>query len=216
MLDVEPVLGSLVCNLSNENYEQSLVNYHFWFELGQTYAQIPPSLVFNSIWDHKSKLPNPPPDYHIYPTAPLVLRFVRDAESSHILDSHSTGLLSRLRESILQEFFDAGIKLSNNLFDSHKDYIVDANLIAHCANLGYIEEAVIRDQILQSLISQPCLYNCLATALIVLFKIAGATFVAYVDPAVIDRCFCLLRGLRWSGGEIDVSGICQWSVAELK
>ena len=56
-----------------------------------------------------------------------------------------------------------------------------------------MEEAAIRNHILQSLISHPKLYSHQADALIILFKLAGATFEAYVDPAVVDRCFELLK-----------------------
>ena len=70
----------------------------------------------------------------------------------------------------------------------------EANLLAHWANLGYVEEATIRDHILQSLISHPNLYDHQADALIVLFRLAGATFEAYADPSAVDRCFQLLKG----------------------
>jgi len=68
------------------------------------------------------------------------------------------------------------------------------NFIARWANLGFVKEAVIRDHILQSLISHPKLYDHQADALIILFKLAGATFETYADPSVVDRCFQLLQG----------------------
>ena len=52
---------------------------------------------------------------------------------------------------------------------------------------------MIRDHILQSLISHPKLYDHQADALIILLKLAGATFAAYADPSVVDRCFELLK-----------------------
>ena len=61
------------------------------------------------------------------------------------------------------------------------------------ANLGYVEETTIRDHILQSLISHPKLYKFQADALIILFKLAGATFAKYSDPAVVDGCFELFK-----------------------
>ena len=51
----------------------------------------------------------------------------------------------------------------------------------------------------QSLISQPALWDHQADALIILFKLAGATFEAYADPSVVDRCFELLKGKYQSG-----------------
>ena len=40
-----------------------------------------------------------------------------------------------------------------------KYFYADTNLIAHWANLGYVEEPAIRNHILQSLISHPKLYD---------------------------------------------------------
>ena len=76
---------------------------------------------------------------------------------------------------------------------------MDANLIAHCANPGYIEEATICKHILQSLISHPKLHSHQASAPHILFKIAGAAFAAYVEPSVVDRCCELLRVHGYTG-----------------
>ena len=75
---------------------------------------------------------------------------------------------------------------------------VDANLIAHWANLGYVDETTIRNHILQSLISHPTLDDHQADALVILFKLAGATFEAYADPSVVNRCFELLQDHKYS------------------
>ena len=74
-------------------------------------------------------------------------------------------------------------------------FISEANLIACWANLGCVEESAIHNHILQSLISKPVpkLYDHQVDAIIVLFRIAGATFEAYADPSVVDRCFELLK-----------------------
>ena len=52
---------------------------------------------------------------------------------------------------------------------------------------------MIRNRILQSLISFPKLYDHQANAMIILFKIAGATFEAYAGLSVVDRCFERLK-----------------------
>jgi len=78
------------------------------------------------------------------------------------------------------------------------DLCAGANLIAHWANLRYVEEAAIRDHILQSLISHPKLYDRQVDVLTILFKLAGATFKAYADPTVFDRCFELLKGHNYN------------------
>ena len=81
------------------------------------------------------------------------------------------------------------------LFRSYhpEQFLADANFVAHWVNLGYVEESAIRNHILQALISHPKLYDHQAGALIILFKLAGATFQKYADPSVVDRCFELLE-----------------------
>ena len=83
--------------------------------------------------------------------------------------------------------------------DAVCEFYADANLVAHWANLGYLEENAIRHRVLQSLISHPRLYDHQADALIILFKLAGATFEAYADPSVVNRCFELLKGHSYRG-----------------
>jgi len=82
-------------------------------------------------------------------------------------------------------------------------FCADTNLIAHWANLGYVEEHSIRNHILQSLISHPTLYDHQADALVILFKLAGTTFGAYTDPSVVDRCFELLKDYSKLNGTND-------------
>ena len=69
-----------------------------------------------------------------------------------------------------------------------------ANFVAHLVNLGHVEEPVVRGHILQSLTSHRKLYTHQADGLIILFKLAGATFQKYADPSVVDRCFEFLEG----------------------
>ena len=125
--------------------------------------------------------------------ARLITRFANDAESNHPLAPHSSGLQSRLSTRTLREFFKNNLRSLGGCTDI-VDFYTDANLIAHWANLGYVEEAAIHNHILQSFISHPKLYDHQADALIILFKLAGATFDAYTDPSVVDRCFELLKG----------------------
>ena len=91
-------------------------------------------------------------------------------------------------------------------------FYADANLIAHWTNLGYVNEAAIRNHILQSLISHSKLYDHQANALIILFKLAGATFGAYVDPSVVDRCFKLLQDHKYHNPYRDMFGSSRDSV----
>ena len=199
MESVDRALSQAVGRLSDQNYSQSLAFYRFWFDIGLKHRQIPSDQTFDTIWNNRvagsaafedGKL--------IHPAAHLILRFAREAESDHILAPHSPGLQSRLSARSLRGFFNNNLtvvwyKESNYVGDPEREFYTDANLIAHWANLGYVEETVIRNDILQSLISHPKLWDHQADALIVLFKLAGATFEAYADPSVVDRCFKLLK-----------------------
>ena len=196
---IQIALGSTISQLSDQNYDQKFPFYRFWFDLAQTHSEIPPDQVFDAIWGFREttaikhgggKL--------IHPTAPLALRFASDAESDHILAPHNVALRKRLCARFLCEFFEGNVKIvrhedSNWWHDGWELHYSDVNFVAHFVNLGYVEEAVIRDHILQSLISHPKLYNHQANGLIILFKLAGATFEKYADPSVVDRCFELLE-----------------------
>ena len=193
MKNIQKALGSWVKKLSDEHHEQSksLDYFRFWFGIAQAYSQTPsePDLTLDAIFEYRGRAPMSASD--MYPAAQLILRFVNDAESDPILGPHSAGLRSRFCARVLQEFFDQDLCAvhSGGTFGYHKD----VNLIAHCANLGYLKENTIRDHVLQSLISHDELHYHQSRALIILFKIAGATFAAYVDPVVVDRCFELLK-----------------------
>jgi hypothetical protein len=200
MENIKKALGSVIPKISDENYKQSFAFYRFWFDIGQTYHQIPPDLTFNTILDNRAGVSiHPGRGEIIHTTAHLITRFARDAESDPILSPHNAGLQSRLCTRILREWFNDNLKsvqcVEAGSWVGYKGcFHPEANLIAHWANLGYVEEAAIRDHILQSLISHPKLYNHQANALVILFKLAGATFGEYVDPSVVDRCFERLNG----------------------
>ena len=195
MEDIDYALNTTFANLSDQNYAESFDFYRFWFDIGHTYHQIPSDRIFHTIWSHRamnSKI-DPGTGQLIHSAADLILRFASDAESDHLLAPHSFRLQNRLSTKALQEFFSGNMSAVRGR--GYPDYTV-VNLIAHWANLGQIEEGVIRNHILQSLISHPTLHSHQAYALIILFKLAGATFEAYVDPSVLDRCFELLKNHR--------------------
>ena len=198
MEDIDKSLGIAVHQLSNENYGRSLAFYRLWFDMGQTYHQIPHDQIFNAIWNNRRSslsMINPGKGKLIHSTAHLIVRFASDAETDHLLAPHSTGLQSRLCAGILQEFFSGNLKATRS--EDAANFYTDANLIARWANLGYVEEAAIRNHILQSLVSHPTLYDHHVDALIILFKLAGATFEAYADPSVVDRCFEILKNHKY-------------------
>ena len=201
MTNIVRALDSVVAKLSDENYAQSLAFYRLWHDIGQTYNQIPSNWTFaNAIWNNRglSSNINPQDGKLIHPGVHLILRFIGDLESDQVLASHTSGLQSRLCSASLRGFFNgnmgaAATRESHPNSSIDNNFFADVNLIAHWANLGYVEEAAIRDHILQSLISDKKLYDHQADALVILFKIAGATFEAYADPSVVDRCFDLLK-----------------------
>ena len=193
--EIEIALGPAVSNLSAENYSQSLAFYRFWIDIGQTYLQIPLNIIFDTIWKNRTKGSTDAIDGQlIHPTAHLIPRLASDAESDHILAPYGSGLQQRLSTRTLQEFFTNNLRLVCIEKRTLGYFHAEANLVAHWINLGYVEEVAIRDHILQSLICHPKLYDHQADALLILFKLAGATFEAYADTSVIDRCFELLRG----------------------
>ena len=73
------------------------------------------------------------------------------------------------------------------------EFYTRVNLIAHWVNLGYVELEDVRDHILQSLAFQPTVHPHQLNSLTILLKISGATFAAYVDSSVMDRCCDLLK-----------------------
>ena len=201
---------SVVRELSDQNYSQSLDFYRFWFDIGQTYHQIPSGQVFDAIWNTRlmgSKINFLSSGNLIHSAAHLILRFASDAESDHLIGPYNSGLRSRLCAKSLQKFFSDNLSIARGWdAKSFYDFCTDANLIAHWTNLGYVEEAAIRNHILQSLISHPTLHDHQAYALIILFKLAGATFQAYTGQSVVDRCFELLKNHRTYDPEHGKSG----------
>ena len=194
MQTIGEALGLVVGGLSDQNYSQSLDFYRFWLGTGQGYVQVPSDQIFDAIWNNRVASSIQPNGGIFHSSAHLIPRFASDAVSDRILGPYSSELQSRLCARSLREFSSNNLMVARYGRDTMAEFYADANLIAHWANLGFVEEAAIRNHILQSLISHPRLYDHQADALIILFKIAGATFEAYADPSVVDRCFELLKG----------------------
>ena len=217
MSEIKNSLSSVFNNLSDETYERSLSFYRLWFDIQQTYSELPSDQTSDDIWNHRGSMKVKPEDGELFhPTAHLILRLARDAEADCIIGPHSTSLQSRLCSRTLRNFFENNMKGVRRRDDIrgynrnqetgswyqarldeiegiNRDSAVDSNLIAHWANSGCVTEAAIRNHILQSLVSHPELDGHQADAIIILLKIAGATFETYADPSVVDRCFELLK-----------------------
>ena len=205
---IKQELASAVKGLSDKNYEQSLDFYRLWFDIGCAHADIKPTQAFGDIWTYHCtnySQVNPGGGQLFRPAAHLIVRFAGDLESDPVIGPLSAGLQNRLCARLLQSFFGQGMIGAwqreggkdtrgydwspSELQDTERYVASDSNLIALWANLGYVEETVIRDRILQSLISFPKLYDHQADAMIILFKIAGATFEAYADSLVVVSSF---------------------------
>jgi hypothetical protein len=226
MENIQWSLDSVVRKISDENYEQSFACCRFWFDIAQTYHQIPSDLLFETILSNRGRDSTKGiRGESIHTTAHLILRFASDVESDPILAPHNVGLQSRLCARILQDFFSGnlgcvrGIETSS-WDDSARDFRASTHLIARWANLGYVEEAAVRNHILQSLISHPNMNRYQADALMIVFKVAGATFEAYAGPSVVDRCFELLRDRQSDNQEyqklvqvrtLPCSERCRWA-----
>ena len=199
MQKIQDALNILIYHISEQNYDQTFARYRLWFEITQTYSQEYPDQIFDSLLNIRGIHGiEPRRRRFIHPTAHLILRFAGDAESDNTLAPYAIGLQNRLCARILQEFFenDMGVVRreewgGENVLDR---FLSNTNLVAHWANLGYVEESTIRNHILQSLVSHSTkVYDHQVDALMILFKLAGATFEKYVDPLVVDHCFELLK-----------------------
>jgi len=191
MSDLRETLRDLIENLSEENYDRSLAQYRFWLDIGAAYGHINKNQVENDAWTIRQ------PDYDtlpIHPTAHLFFRFVEDIED-HLTSRSASEYHRQSCASVVAWCFEQNLTLVKRPESSQPGWLLTKmNFIARWANLGFVEEAAIRNHILQSLISHPTLYDHQADALIILFKLAGATFGTYADPSVVDRCLQLLKG----------------------
>ena len=188
-------LQNLIKNISEQNYDETLAQYRFWLDLGAAHGHIHESQAYNDAWQITSlnRSVNEGAQL-IHPTLDLFFRFVGDMEdkirsrcASDYHKAHCTKAVASCFEQNLS-LVKPGASWQKGQF------FLSMNLIARWANLGFVEEAVIRNHILQSLISHPNLHDHQADALIILFKLAGATFKTYVEPSVFDRSFQLLQG----------------------
>ena len=131
----------------------------------------------------------------------LLFRFITDAEQDPVLSRYAIGLHDRWCRESLERFFKQSLSYKPESGDdaTSRDlckFYTQVNLIAHWVNLGYVRLEDVRDRILQSLslTFQSYLYTHQCNSLVILLKISGATFAAYVDPSVMDHSCNLLKG----------------------
>ena len=189
MPDLQDTLRNLLGGLSEENYDESLTQYRLWLDIGDAHGLVKQDKLASdiewSIWQAASK-------ELIHPTVHLLIRFIGDVEADRKISGHASGLPRRRSTVALRSFFGMNLSLVGSRNGEWKAFLTEVNLIARWANLGYVEEETLRNRILQSLIALPKLHDHQADALTILFKLAGATFEAYADPSVVNRCCELL------------------------
>ena len=183
-------LSDLARGLFKGNYDESLKQYRFWLKIGVKHGHIDDEFqVANDICRiMQPDLLKVELGILTHPAFDLVTHFIRDIGADEAMSGQTFA-------TIVGAFFEENLSLvrSKNPQGKSDFFLIRVNLIASLANLGYVEKDVLRDQILQSLISSPKLYDHQADALIVLFKLAGPTLETIVDRSVVDRCFELLE-----------------------
>ena len=217
MSKINKFLSDLTRNLSEDNYDESVAQYRLWLDIGITHGHI-----IDEDKLARDVLRVMPSDLLkqgglVHPATRLFSRFVRDIEGSEALSGQVSGLRQCCAET-LAEFFEENLssvlwnrrvegegeagwgryslmaeEFSDELAKGRVEFLNKTNLIACWVNLGYVKRTVIRNHILQSLITDPKLQSHQADAFIILFKVAGATFGAHANPLVIDLCLGLLK-----------------------
>ena len=193
MSNFSVTLQKLVGNISEQNYDETLAQYCFWLDLGTAHGHIHKDQVDSDAWRIAWSNPSVNDGIQlVHPTLGLFFQFIGDMEDKIESQCASDYHKKRCTE-VVAECLEQNLGIVESGWHAGT-FLTKINLIARWANFGYVEEAVIRNHILQSLSSHPKLHKHQADALIILFRLAGATFNAYVEPSTFERCFQLLQG----------------------
>ena len=214
-------LTKLLYDLSEENYDRTFSAYRYWIGLEDVHGSVLNDKLYDILDNTKPDLIVPsrvqvgphyfgsPPQYTeegklIHSNVHLLLRFITDAEVDPALSTYAIGLHDRLCRESLEQFLRQILDYIPGAWEgptSEKlcEFYTRVNLIAHWINLGYVGLEDVKDHILQSFIFQPTVHTHQLNSLMILLKISGATFAAYVDPSVMDSCCDLLKPSNLSG-----------------
>jgi len=214
-MDTSWPLMKLVYGISEKNYDRTFSAYRFWINLGTARGGVSSDQLYNdilgSITTRHDWITTPQLYYDssiasryvarghlIHGGARLLPRFITDAELDPALSTYANGLHDRLCRESLDQFFRQNLDYipggwEGPTSEQSCEFYTRVNLIAHWVNLGYVELEDVRDHILQSLAFQPTVHAHQLNSLIILLKISGATFAAYVDSSVMDHCCDLLK-----------------------
>ena len=199
-MGIQQGLSPTIQALSDQNYDQPFAFYRLWFDIARAHSEISPikSLTLSGTTEGRVR-------YNLRSAnsfTPLLPRlFVsRVMQNRVVFFLHSVSLRIRLCTRFLIEFFKDRVAWHVEYGDGSwlggdwDRFYICANFVAHSANLGCADESVIRVHILQPLASHQKLYNHQADGLVILLRLAGATFEKYADHSVVDRFFELLEG----------------------
>jgi len=207
-MHIDEFLGKLLSEIAEDNYDKTLSDYRLWMGIGVAHGWIPDNQLYRDI--RASMRPDkldPSSGGLIHSTVHLLLRLITDIGLDPVLSAYSFGIRDQLSNESLKNFFEGSLGES---CDTGSLY-TNTNFLAHSINLGYLSLEDVRDRLLQSLLSTPRYIRQLKS-LMILLKISGATFAAYVDPQVLDGCFSCLRvnvdaNLLNSTGLVKVRGL---------
>ena len=208
-MDTSWPLVNLLSGLSEENYDSKFSTYRFWIEVGAAHGGVSNHQLYNDILSStrpdlitavkRTRIRKSKPAQYVGTGQPihsnvhLLLRFITDAELDPALSTYAIGLHDRLCRESLEQFFRQTLDYISGGEPNASDFYTRVNLIAHWVNLGCVPLEDIRDYILQSLALQPTVDDYQLNALLILLRISGAAFAAYMDPSVMDRCCDLLK-----------------------
>ena len=181
-------LRRLVSNLSEKNYEQMVSDYRFWMKIGLTHGWTSDDELDSYIQENIKPGPH---QQLIHPTSHFLLQFVTDVSFDPVSSTHT-----RLCHSSLYRFFADNLDFSSRSYPKDhqlSEFYTNVNFLAHWVNLGYLGVEDVRDHLLQSLTFQHSPLDYQVNSLLILLKIAGATFAAYVDPPVINHCLNIIK-----------------------
>ena len=201
-MGISNLLGNLVSHLSEKNYEQTLSDYRLWTKIGVTHGWISEEQLVNDIKGNmQPHLVYQAKSYYqlVHPTSHLLLQFITDVELNPVSSTHA-----RLCHSSLHDFFadNSSLDLWPNTRSNNKlrEFYTNVNLLAHLVNLGHVGVEDVQDHILQSLTFRSIPHGHQLCSLLILLKIAGATFAAYVDPSLMARCLDVLKSAEFGSG----------------
>ena len=198
-MNISGFLNKLVLGLSEKNYDQTLSDYRLWMGIGVTHGWIPDDQLYNDILaSMKPELVDPPSGQVIHGTSHLLVRFITDVGLDPVLSTFVSGTHERLCHQSLKNFFAINLDfvMRDASLPEFRRIYTDVNFLAHWANLGYLNVEDVRSHILQSLTFRPTTFTYQSNSLAVLLNISGATFAAYVDSSVMDRCCDVLKSVN--------------------